>query len=67
MMTKMAQTPHPHWQFCFVVDSVEAAAERIRDNGGQILMGPMQVPDGSFVVIGTDPQGISFALVSETR
>ena len=65
MMTKPPHVPQPLWSFYFVVDSVEAAAERVRAQGGAIVNGPMQVPDGSWIVMGVDPQGASFSLVSE--
>jgi predicted enzyme related to lactoylglutathione lyase len=64
MMTKPAQFQQPAWLFYFVVDSADAAAGRIRDNGGQVINGPMDVPDGSRIVQGLDPQGAMFALVS---
>ena len=67
MMTKPGNMPQPVWTFYFVVDSVDAAAERVRASGGSIVHGPMQVPDGSWIVMGLDPQGASFALVSEQR
>ena len=67
MMTKPTQTPQAMWLFYFVVDSVDAAAARIAENGGTVRMGPMQVPDGSWVVQAFDPQGAMFALVSEQR
>jgi hypothetical protein len=67
MMTKPPQLPRPAWNFYFVVEGIDAAAARITDNGGAITMGPMPVPDGSFIVGGTDPEGVSFALVSTTR
>jgi len=41
--------------------------ERIKANGGQVLMGPHEVPGGSLIVQALDPQGASFALVSRTR
>ena len=44
-----------------------AAVERINVAGGQVLMGPMEVPGGSWVVQACDPQGAHFALVSATR
>jgi hypothetical protein len=67
MMTKMARTEHPVWLFYFVVDGVEAGAARIAEAGGQVINGPMEVPDGSWIVQGIDPQGAMFALVSERR
>jgi hypothetical protein len=45
------------------VDDVDAGAERIRHAGGSVIMGPMDVPDGSRIVQATDPQGANFALV----
>ena len=40
---------------------------RITTRGGRVLMGPMEVPGGSWIVQATDPQGLLFALVSPTR
>ena len=64
MMNKppaMAQVP-PHWAIYFRVPDINAAAERIKANGGTILNGPMEVPGGDWIVNGMDPQGASFAL-----
>ena len=33
----------------------------------ELLMGPMEVPGGSWIVQGVDPQGAQFALVAPTR
>jgi predicted enzyme related to lactoylglutathione lyase len=63
IMTKPAQIPVACWNFCFEVDDADAAAERVKDAGGAVVNGPMDVPDGSRVVQVTDPQGVSFALV----
>ncbi|WP_225421486.1 VOC family protein [Sphingomonas parva] len=67
MMTRMPQTPQPVWNYYFVVQGIDAAAERIRAAGGRITNGPMAVPDGSWIVSGIDPQGAHFSLVSETK
>jgi uncharacterized protein len=64
MMNKppeMANVP-PNWQIYFRVPDINAAAERIKANGGQILNGPMEVPGGDWIVNATDPQGAAFAL-----
>ena len=64
MMNKppqMANVP-PNWQIYFRVPDVHAAAERIKDNGGTILNGPMEVPGGDWVVNAMDPQGAAFGL-----
>ncbi len=54
---------HPFWLPYFGVDGVEAAIARVAAAGGQALHGPMEVPGGSFIMVGRDPQGALFALV----
>jgi predicted enzyme related to lactoylglutathione lyase len=63
IMTRCAQMPGPAWSYYFNVESIETAVGRIRDAGGQIMMGPHPVPGGQWIVIGLDPQGLPFALV----
>jgi predicted enzyme related to lactoylglutathione lyase len=64
MMNKPPQVPKPSWTYYFNVDSTAAAIERVKRGGGQITMGPMQVPGGSWIAMGIDPQQASFAVVS---
>jgi uncharacterized protein len=52
------------WQFYLRVPDVDAAAEKVKAGGGQLLFGPMEVPTGERVLLGVDPQGASFGLVS---
>ena len=63
IMTKPAQLPVACWCYYFEVDDVDAAAQRVKQAGGAVVMGPMDVPGGSRVVQATDPQGANFALV----
>jgi predicted enzyme related to lactoylglutathione lyase len=67
IMNKPDHVPTSRWSFYVTVDSVEAAAERAKARGGQIVMGPMEVPGGSWVIQGVDPQGAVFALRSLKR
>ena len=67
MITKMPQVPHPFWLYYINVPSVDAAVERIKEAGGQVMMGPHEVPGGSWIVQGMDPQGAVFAVVSQGR
>lgn len=68
MMTKPAEMPAPpHWGLYFVVDGLDAAGSRVTEGGGRILMGPMEVPGGAWILNCTDPQGAYFALVSMKR
>ena len=64
MMTKtpdMAHIPNA-WLPYFRVPDVHAAAERIKANAARVVMGPMEVPGGSWVLQAQDPQGGTFAL-----
>lgn len=64
VMTKMPDMPAPLWNYYFNVDNIDTAVTRIKANGGQILMGPHEVPGGMWIVQGCDPQGAMFALVA---
>lgn len=64
MMTKPEQVPSPYWEYYFVVDEIEAAVARVKEKGGQVINGPMEVPGGAWVIQGLDPEGVHFALVA---
>jgi uncharacterized protein len=64
MMTKPAEVPAPFWGYYFQVDAIGAALNRLKAVGGTVVNGPMEVPGGSWIVQGTDPQGAMFSLVS---
>jgi uncharacterized protein len=64
MMKRAPQMPVSCWNYYIGVDSIEAAAARIKDRGGQIVMGPQEVPGPAWVVQARDPQGAAFALIS---
>ncbi len=66
MFTKPPHIPRPMWLYYFVVHGAQAAADRIQAGGGQVLMGPMEVPGGGWVVNAVDPQGAPFAVLSGT-
>jgi len=63
MMNKPAQMPAPCWTFYFNVTDVDAALERVKAGGGQVINGPMQVPGDAWIVQALDPQGAMFAVV----
>lgn len=65
MMTKMPDTPVPHWLYYFNVDAASAAVDRIKAGGGQVLMGPMEVPGGGWIAVALDPQGGAFAVLAD--
>ena len=67
MMTKAADMPRAAWLYYFNVDAVDAAMARVKDAGGQVLNGPMEVPGGMWIAQCVDPQGAMFALLSAKR
>ena len=67
IMTRMPEAPMSFWLYYINVDSVDAAAERTKAKGGQVVNGPIEVPGGQWIVQATDPQGAMFALLSAKR
>jgi predicted enzyme related to lactoylglutathione lyase len=63
MMRRPQQIPTPAWLYYFQVRDIDAAAERVKARGGQVLNGPMEVPEGEWIIQAQDPQGAMFALV----
>lgn len=67
MMTKAPTDPAPpHWNYYFNVASIDAAVQRIKELGGEILQGPDEVPGGMWSVNARDPQGAMFSIVGNT-
>lgn len=60
-------SPAPHWLYYFQVDDIDAAAARIAAQGGKLLLGPHEVPGGSWILNAQDPQGALFALLGPRR
>jgi hypothetical protein len=52
----------PFWLYYFNVDDVDAAMLRVKTGGGRVYEGPLELPDGSWIVRCLDPQGATFAL-----
>jgi uncharacterized protein len=67
IMTKPPEVPMPCWLYYFNVDAIDAAMARVTKQGGKVLMGPHEVPGGSWVLQCHDPQGAMFALVAPKR
>ena len=55
----------PCWQPYFAVPSIAAAVDAVKAHGGRIDQGPHEVPGGTHIVVGTDPQGARFALAGK--
>ena len=67
MMTRPPEMPVAAWAYYFNVPTIDAAVDRVKAGGGQVLNGPMQVPGGSWIVNAVDPQGAMFSLVAPGR
>ena len=66
MFNKPPVAPTAFWLYYFNVADVDAAAERVSADGGQVLEGPTEIPGGR-VARCTDPQGAIFALIGQQR
>jgi predicted enzyme related to lactoylglutathione lyase len=65
MFNKPADVPMPpNWLQYIHVDSVDRVAELVKESGGTILNGPMDVPGGDRIAQCMDPQAAAFAIHS---
>lgn len=64
MFNKPPTAPTAFWLYYFIVADIDAAAQRVRTSGGQVLEGPTEIPGGK-VARCTDPQGAMFALIGQ--
>ena len=61
-MMRSTEAPRPYWRYYINVDDIDAASRRVKEAGGTVTGGPHEVPGGSWVLMGTDPQGAAFHL-----
>jgi len=65
MMAMPEQVPAavpPFWLPYFVVTDAEATTQKAKELGGQVMMPPMTIPQGTFAVL-ADPDGATFAVI----
>jgi predicted enzyme related to lactoylglutathione lyase len=62
MFNKPPQMPVSAWLYYVQVPDVQRAAETVKQHGGQIVQGPMEVPGGDWIAQCLDPQGAMFAV-----
>ena len=67
IMRKPPQLPVSLWTYYIGVDDIDRAAGAIKNGGGQILHGPIEIPGGEFSLNAIDPQGASFAVVGPRK
>lgn len=51
------------WQFYFRAPDIEDAAAKVREGGGSVHAGPMEVPGGDRIIVASDPHGVMFGVV----
>ena len=52
----------PAWMTYLASDTVDSTAQKITDNGGTLLAGPLDVADSGRLCIALDPQGTAFGV-----
>lgn len=62
IFNRSPEMPTTAWLYYVRVDDLDAAMERVKEHGGQVVSGPQEVPGGDRVAQCTDPQGAMFAL-----
>jgi len=53
--------PPPSWLSYVHVKDVNQTVRKVKSAGGKVLLGPMEVPGGDWIVQAVDPQGALFA------
>ena len=59
----MPDSVPPHWTVYFIVTDADAAVERVRELGGQLMFGPMDIEPGRFAAV-ADPAGAWFNVMA---
>lgn len=63
IMPPMHEKARPQWTYYLGVADIDRSAGAVKAGGGQVLMGPHQIPGGEYSLTGVDPQGAFFGLV----
>ncbi|MGE0813973.1 MAG: VOC family protein [Vicinamibacterales bacterium] len=66
IMQRQSELQPAAWLLYFRVPVLAAAKAAIEAGGGTVLVGPMQVPTGQWILLAMDPQGAGFGLLSAT-
>jgi uncharacterized protein len=67
MFTKSPLVRVPHWLYYFNIGDIDAASERVKSYGGQVLGTFGEAPGGNWIARCVDPHGAVFALVGKRR
>ncbi len=67
ILTRFSPDQPVQWLYYINTPRIEAAITRVKEGGGQIMIGPQEVPGGSWILQGTDPTGVHFAMVAPVK
>jgi predicted enzyme related to lactoylglutathione lyase len=63
-MMPMPTGSHPAWNLYFGVEDVDATVARAGELGGGVVMGPMDIPNGTRFAVLRDPQNAVFSVLA---
>ena len=66
MFTKLPRVPLPFWLYYFEVADIALAVERVKEGGGRVVQGPMELMGEVWIARCIDPQGAMFSLQGKT-
>ena len=66
MFTKLPRAPTPFWLYYIEVADIAVAVARVKEGGGRVVQGPMELLGGSWIARCIDPQGAMFSLQGRT-
>ena len=66
MFTKLPRVPVPFWLYYFEVADMAVAVARVKEGGGRVVQGPMELLGGTWIARCIDPQGAMFSLQGKT-
>lgn len=67
MMNKPAEMPACCWNYYITVEDIDAGVDKIRQLGGSVMHGPIEVPGGDHVAIAFDPTGAMVSIHAAGR
>ncbi len=59
---KMPEMPAPAWTYYILVEGLDDKVAKVKERGGNVINGPMEVPGGDRIAVCADPQGAVFAM-----
>ena len=67
VMPKMPEMPASMWNFYVGVDDIDRAAAAVKNGGGQIIHGPVEIPGGEYSIQVVDPHGVHVGFVGPRK